>query len=188
MTVANWPRGRIADENANKEAARISGASTVINCLRPSGKASRNLTCSQVLALDCTCENPTNHSSDHQEPCLQVGSGFGVLAIIPRGGSWSLWGQVTLHVMCPLMPFRWQRALWNRLMLAMDRRTKTPRLTLAGRCLQANRMASDCHDGYASIGHFHSNPPSHPKHFRRHGEQTAAERAHSAAPRILQTG
>ena len=57
-------------------------------------------------------------------------SGFELLAIIPRGGPWALWGQVTLHVMSPLMPFRWQRIVWNRLLLVMDRRSNTPRLTL----------------------------------------------------------
>lgn len=57
-------------------------------------------------------------------------SGFELLAIIPRGGPWAFWGQVTLHVMSPLMPFAWQRSLWNRLMLAMDRRSETPRITM----------------------------------------------------------
>lgn len=67
---------------------------------------------------------------EHGLRYLVAESGFELLAIIPRGGPWAFWGQVTLHVMSPLMRMRWQRSLWNRLMLALDRRGNNPRLTL----------------------------------------------------------
>lgn len=57
-------------------------------------------------------------------------SGFELEAIIPRGGPRAFWGQVTMHVMQPLFPFKWQRSVWNRIMLALDRRTTHPRITL----------------------------------------------------------
>ena len=57
-------------------------------------------------------------------------SGFQLKTLVPRGGPWGMWGQVTLHVMQPLFFFKWQRSVWNRLMLAMDRRSKSPRITL----------------------------------------------------------
>jgi SAM-dependent methyltransferase len=57
-------------------------------------------------------------------------SGFELLTLMPRGGPWAMWGQVTLHVWQRFFPFRWQRSLWNRTMLAIDRKTKAPRITL----------------------------------------------------------
>jgi SAM-dependent methyltransferase len=70
-------------------------------------------------------------------------SGFELQAIIPRGGPWALWGQVTLHVMSPLMPFRWQRRIWNRMMLYLDRKSKTPRLTSGWTVLAEKPRAQD---------------------------------------------
>jgi SAM-dependent methyltransferase len=60
---------------------------------------------------------------------LVAESGFELLALVPRGGPWVLWGQVTLHVMQHYFPFRWQVVLWNRLILWIDRRCGGPRLT-----------------------------------------------------------
>lgn len=60
---------------------------------------------------------------------LVAESGFELLALVPRGGPWALWGQVTLHVMQHYFPFRWQVALWNRLIIWIDRRCDGPRLT-----------------------------------------------------------
>jgi SAM-dependent methyltransferase len=57
-------------------------------------------------------------------------SGFELKAIIPRGGPWAMWGQVTVHVMQPLFKFKWQSSIFNRMMLALDRRSKQPRITL----------------------------------------------------------
>lgn len=57
-------------------------------------------------------------------------SGFELLEILPRGGAWALWGQVTLHALQRFFPFHWQRALWNRMILSIDRQASTPRLTL----------------------------------------------------------
>lgn len=57
-------------------------------------------------------------------------SGFELLALVPRGGPWAMWGQVTMHVMQHYFPFRWQRALWSRLILWIDSRCGGPRLTM----------------------------------------------------------
>lgn len=57
-------------------------------------------------------------------------SGFELLAILPRGGPWAMWGQVTLHVWQRFFVFAWQRSLWSRLILAVDRKTKAPRITM----------------------------------------------------------
>ncbi|WP_338684432.1 class I SAM-dependent methyltransferase [Haloferula helveola] len=57
-------------------------------------------------------------------------SGFALLALIPRGGPIAFWGQVTLHVWQPLFRFAWTRILWNRLILALDRFSNTPRMTV----------------------------------------------------------
>jgi len=67
-------------------------------------------------------------------------SGFELLALVPRGGPWALWGQVTLHVMQHYFPFRWQMALWNRITLWVDRRCGGPRLTL-GWTVLARRLS-----------------------------------------------
>jgi SAM-dependent methyltransferase len=57
-------------------------------------------------------------------------SGFDLLEIIPRGGPWAFWGQLSLHVMQRFFPFRWQRSIWNRFIIAIDRRSSAPRLTM----------------------------------------------------------
>jgi len=57
-------------------------------------------------------------------------SGFELIALIPRGGPWAMWGQVTLHVMQHYFPFRLQRSLWSRLILWVDSRCGGPRLTM----------------------------------------------------------
>lgn len=57
-------------------------------------------------------------------------SGFELLQIIPRGGAWALWGQVTLHALQRFFPFRFQRSIWNKTILAIDRRSKCPRMTM----------------------------------------------------------
>lgn len=57
-------------------------------------------------------------------------SGFEMLALVPRGGPWALWGQVTVHVLVRFFPYGWQRSLWNRFIIAIDKRTKAPRVTL----------------------------------------------------------
>lgn len=57
-------------------------------------------------------------------------SGFELLNLVPRGGPWAMWGQVTVHAMPRIMRFRFQRSLWNRLLLAIDRWSVSPRITL----------------------------------------------------------
>lgn len=68
-------------------------------------------------------------------------SGFDLTAILPRGGPWAMWGQVTLHVMQHYFPFRLQRSIWNRLMLWIDGRCGGPRLTM-GWTVLAQKPAS----------------------------------------------
>jgi SAM-dependent methyltransferase len=68
-------------------------------------------------------------------------SGFELLAILPRGGPWAMWGQVTMHVWQRFFLFAWQRSLWNRLILAMDRWTKFPRITLGWTVLARKPVA-----------------------------------------------
>jgi SAM-dependent methyltransferase len=70
-------------------------------------------------------------------------SGFELLALIPRGGPWALWGQMTLHVMSRFMPFRWQRVLWNQLILAIDQKSKAPRLTMGWTVLARKQLAKE---------------------------------------------
>lgn len=67
---------------------------------------------------------------EHGLRMLAHEAGFRLTALIPRGGPWALWGQVTLHVWQPIFRFPWMRRLWNQAILAMDRRSSTPRLTL----------------------------------------------------------
>lgn len=57
-------------------------------------------------------------------------SGFQLMSIIPRGGPLAFWGQATLHVWQPLFGLSFLRAIWNNSMLALDRRSGKPRLTL----------------------------------------------------------
>jgi SAM-dependent methyltransferase len=57
-------------------------------------------------------------------------NGFEILALIPRGGVWALWGQVTLHVMPQYIRFAWQRRLWNWTLLALDRWRANGQITL----------------------------------------------------------
>lgn len=57
-------------------------------------------------------------------------SGFEVLRLVPRGGAWAYFGQVTLHVMPHFIRFRWQRWLTNKFFLALDAWRCTPRTTL----------------------------------------------------------
>lgn len=57
-------------------------------------------------------------------------SGFELMRIIPRGGVWAFFGQVVMHVFPPLLPFRWQRRILNKIFLRLDRRSCNPRLTL----------------------------------------------------------
>jgi SAM-dependent methyltransferase len=57
-------------------------------------------------------------------------SGFEMLSLIPRGGPWALWGQVTMHVLVRFFPFAWQRFLWNRFIIGIDSRSTAPRMTL----------------------------------------------------------
>jgi SAM-dependent methyltransferase len=57
-------------------------------------------------------------------------SGFRLLSIIPRGGPLAFWGQATLHVWQPFFRLRFIRSIWNHSLLALDRRSRKPRLTL----------------------------------------------------------
>lgn len=57
-------------------------------------------------------------------------AGFDLLEIVPRGGPWAMWGQVTLHVMQHYFPFKLQRCIWSRLILWIDGRCGGPRLTM----------------------------------------------------------
>ena len=50
--------------------------------------------------------------------------------LIPRGGVWALWGQVTLQVMPQYFRFGWQRACWSRSLLALDRWRCNAQITL----------------------------------------------------------
>jgi SAM-dependent methyltransferase len=74
-------------------------------------------------------------------------SGFELIALVPRGGPWAMWGQVTLHVVGHYFPFRSQRAAWNRLILWIDRRCDGPRLTMGWTVLARKRSGnSDSRD------------------------------------------
>jgi SAM-dependent methyltransferase len=57
-------------------------------------------------------------------------SGFKLLAIIPRGGPFAFWGQATMHVWQPVFRFAAMRSLWNRVMLMLDRKGASARLTI----------------------------------------------------------
>ena len=67
---------------------------------------------------------------EHGLRWLVTQSGFEVEALYPRGGVWALWGQVTLHIMPQYFRFRWQRRLWNRLLLGLDRWRGNAQITL----------------------------------------------------------
>jgi SAM-dependent methyltransferase len=56
-------------------------------------------------------------------------SGFRLLTIIPRGGAIAFWGQATVHVWQPFFRFAILRSFWNRLILALDRRGNSARIT-----------------------------------------------------------
>jgi SAM-dependent methyltransferase len=66
---------------------------------------------------------------EHGLKYLVAQSGFQLVAMVPRGGPWALWGQVTLHVMGHFFPYRWQVFLWNRIIIWIDRHCSGPRLT-----------------------------------------------------------
>lgn len=57
-------------------------------------------------------------------------SGFRLLAIIPRGGAFAFWGQATMHVWQPFFRIRAMRSIWNRLILWIDRKGSSARITV----------------------------------------------------------
>ena len=57
-------------------------------------------------------------------------SAFTIEALLPRGGVWALFGQVTLQVMPQYFRFRWQRVAWNRSLLKLDRWRCNAQITL----------------------------------------------------------
>jgi ubiquinone/menaquinone biosynthesis C-methylase UbiE len=57
-------------------------------------------------------------------------SGFFVRELIPRGGVWALWGQVTLQVMPQYFRLRAQRRFWSHTVLALDRWRCNAKITL----------------------------------------------------------
>jgi SAM-dependent methyltransferase len=69
-------------------------------------------------------------------------SGFRLLSIIPRGGPLAFWGQATLQVWQPFFALRCVRAVWNKSLIALDRRSKKPRITL-GWTVLAEKPAVD---------------------------------------------
>lgn len=66
---------------------------------------------------------------EHGLKYLVSEAGFKLIAMVPRGGPWALWGQVTMHVVGHYFPFGWQAVLWNRFILWIDRRCSGPRQT-----------------------------------------------------------
>ena len=67
---------------------------------------------------------------EHGLRYLAEQNGFQVLELMPRGGVWALWGQVTLQAMPQYFRFEWQRVWWNRTLLALDRWRNNAQLTL----------------------------------------------------------
>jgi SAM-dependent methyltransferase len=68
-------------------------------------------------------------------------AGFVVTRLISRGGVWALLGQVTLHTMPRYFPWKWQRRLWNRVMLSLDAWRLNPALTIGWTILAEKRGA-----------------------------------------------
>jgi SAM-dependent methyltransferase len=79
---------------------------------------------------------------EHGLRWLVAQGGFEVEAIFPRGGVWALWGQVTLHVMPQYFRFRWQRRLWNRMMLGLDAWRGNAQITLGWTVLARKKATS----------------------------------------------
>jgi 2-polyprenyl-3-methyl-5-hydroxy-6-metoxy-1,4-benzoquinol methylase len=69
-------------------------------------------------------------------------SGFRLLAIIPRGGPLAFWGQATIHVWQPFFRLGALRTIWNKSLLALDRRSGKPRITM-GWTVLAEKPAGD---------------------------------------------
>lgn len=57
-------------------------------------------------------------------------NGFKIIDLIPRGGVWAMWGQMTLQVMPQYFCFGWQRSLWSRCLIALDRWRGNAQITL----------------------------------------------------------
>ena len=66
---------------------------------------------------------------EHGLRALARNAGFQVAEMIPRGGTWALFGQVVMHAM-PGFYFGWQRSLSNRFFLKLDAWRCSPRLTI----------------------------------------------------------
>jgi SAM-dependent methyltransferase len=79
---------------------------------------------------------------EHGLRALVTRSGFEIEAMYPRGGVWALWGQVTLHVMPQYFRFRWQRWLWNRALLGLDRWRNNAQITLGWTVLARKKSNS----------------------------------------------
>lgn len=77
---------------------------------------------------------------EHGLRYLTEQAGFEMLAMIPRGGIFVFLGQIVLMVLAPLFPFAFQRKIWNRLMLFLDRVRCSPRLTI-GWTILARKIA-----------------------------------------------
>lgn len=67
---------------------------------------------------------------EHGLRYLAEESGFEILEIKHRGGPWSFWGQVTMHVHQRYFVFGWMRKFWNLLMLKLDQYAKRRHPTL----------------------------------------------------------
>jgi SAM-dependent methyltransferase len=67
---------------------------------------------------------------EHGLRWLATNAGFSVEALLPRGGVWALFGQVTLHVMPQYFRVKAQRRLWNRTVLKLDAWRCNPQVTL----------------------------------------------------------
>jgi SAM-dependent methyltransferase len=65
--------------------------------------------------------------------------GFTVDEVLPRGGMWALWAQVTMHVWGHYLKPRWVRRMWNRFWLMADRTRCNPSNTLGWTVLAAKR-------------------------------------------------
>ena len=75
---------------------------------------------------------------EHGLRSLARNGGFEVAEMIPRGGTWALFGQVVMHAM-PGFRFAWQRRLSNRFFLWLDARRCSPRLTIGWTMLAIKR-------------------------------------------------
>ena len=67
---------------------------------------------------------------EHGLRYLAEQNGFEVLALCPRGGVYAFIGQTIIMGIDHYFAFKWQRTLWNRFFLKMDKARLNPKMTL----------------------------------------------------------